>query len=220
MLGLTMSTSVLAVCTGNICRSPVLARLLTARTDGTVRISSAGVRARRGEPIDPRMASLLQARGLDTGQFTAHQLTGDALRSATVVITMTRAQRAAVVRAVPEAVRRTFTLLELAHVLSTSPGARSATDDAARWAQVPELVSLERLHHPALARELDIEDPYGRSEKVYRRAFERIVSATDTVCGVLGTGRQPWLLGSKPPRSGPLPVVQPQPRHSSSLGRL
>jgi protein-tyrosine phosphatase len=204
-----MATTILTVCTGNICRSPVLARLLTARTDGTVQVSSAGIRARADEPIEPHMASLLQSRGLDSGQFTARQLTPEMIRTATVIVTMTRAQRSAVVRAVPEAVRRTFTLLELAHVLSTSPGPRSATDDATRWARVPELVSLERLNHSAWNRTLD---------KAFRRVFERIWSATDTVCGVLGTGRQPWLLSAPTPRSGPQPLTQP--RHSSHLGRL
>jgi protein-tyrosine phosphatase len=213
-----MATTILAVCTGNICRSPVLARLLTARTDGSVLVGSAGVRARADEPIEPRMAHLLQSRGLDGGQFAARQLTPDMIRGATVVVTMTRAQRSAVVRAVPEAVRRTFTLLELAHVLSTSPGPRSATDDATRWARVPELVSLERLNHAAGSRELDIEDPYGRNDKTFRRVFERIWSATDTVCGVLGTGRQPWLLSAPRPRSGAQPLAQP--RHSSQLGRV
>jgi protein-tyrosine phosphatase len=213
-----MATTILAVCTGNICRSPVLARLLTARTDGSVLVSSAGVRARADEPIEPRMAHLLQSRGLDGGQFAARQLTPDMIRGATVVVTMTRAQRSAGVRAVPEAVRRTFTLLELAHVLSTSPGPRSATDDATRWARVPELVSLERLNHAAGNLELDIEDPYGRNDKAFRRVFERIWSATDTVCGVLGTGRQPWLLSAPRPRSGAQPLAQP--RHSSQLGRV
>jgi protein-tyrosine phosphatase len=169
-----MATTILAVCTGNICRSPVLARLLTARTDGSVLVGSAGVRARADEPIEPRMAHLLQSRGLDGGQFAARQLTPDMIRGATVVVTMTRAQRSAVVRAVPEAVRRTFTLLELAHVLSTSPGPRSATDDATRWARVPELVSLERLNHAAGSRELDIEDPYGRNDKTFRRVFDLV----------------------------------------------
>lgn len=211
-----MATTILAVCTGNICRSPVLARLLLARTDGTVQISSAGVRARADEPIAPRMGELLKSRGLDSSQFTARQLTREMIRTGTVIITMTRAQRSAVVRAVPEAVRRTFTLLELAHVLSTSPGPRSATDDATRWARVPELVSLERLNHSAWNRDFDIEDPYGRGEKAFRRVFERIWSATDTVCGVLGTGRQPWLLSAPSPRFG---AQLTQPRHSSQLGR-
>ena len=212
-----MATSILAVCTGNICRSPVLARLLEARTDGTVQIGSGGIRARTGEPVARRMAELLQSRGLDTGQFTARQLTADMIRTATIVVTMTRAQRSAVVRAVPEAVRQTFTLLELAHVLGTSPGPHAATDDAARWARVPELVSLERLNHSARNRDLDIDDPWGRGDKAYRRAFERIWSATDTVCGVLGTGRQPWLMGGPTQRPG---VQLAQPRHSSQLGRL
>jgi protein-tyrosine phosphatase len=212
-----MATTILAVCTGNICRSPVLARLLKNRTDGTVVVDSAGVRARTGDPVAPRMAALLQSRGLDSSQFTAHQLTPGMIRTATVVITMTRAQRSAVVRAVPEAVRRTFTLLELAYVLSTSPGPRGATDDATRWAQVPELVSQERLNHSARDRELDIEDPWGRGDKAFRRAFERIWAATDTVCGVLGTGRQPWLLSAPIQRGG---AQAAQPRHSSQLGRL
>lgn len=211
-----MATSILAVCTGNICRSPVLARLLEARTDGTVRVSSGGIRARTGETVAPRMAELLQSRGLDTGQFVARQLTPEMIRTATVVVTMTRAQRSAVVRAVPEAVRWTFTLLELAHVLSTSSGPRTATDDATRWARVPELVSLERLNHSGWNRDLDIDDPWGRGDKAYRRAFERIWSATDTVCGVLGTGRQPWLLSGPVQRPG---VQLAQPRHSSQLGR-
>jgi protein-tyrosine phosphatase len=213
-----MATTILAVCTGNICRSPVLARLLQARTDGTVQVGSAGIRARADEPIAPRMGELLLSRGLDSSKFTARQLTPEMIRTATVIITMTRAQRSAVVRAVPEAVRQTFTLLELAHVLSTSPGPRSATDDAARWARVPELVSQERLNHSAWNRTLDIEDPYGRGDKAFRRVFERIWSATDTVCGVLGTGRQPWLLSAPLPRPGGQPL--PQPRHSSNLGRL
>lgn len=211
-----MATTILAVCTGNICRSPALARLLTARTDGTVEIASAGVRARVGEPVAPRMASLLQSRGLDTGSFAARQLTPAMIRSATVVVTMSRAQRSAVVRAVPDAVRRTFTLLELAHVLSASPGPRTATDDASRWSAVPQLVSLERLNHSARSRDLDIADPWGRSEKAFRRAFEQISAATDTVCGVLGTGRQPWLLSPPTPRTG-VPLAQP--RHSSQPGR-
>lgn len=216
MLTTDMATTILAICTGNICRSPVLARLLAARTDGTVQIESAGVRARVGEPIALKMASLLQSRGLDSGQFSARQLTPEMIRSATVIITMSRSQRSAVVRAVPEAVRRTYTLLELAHVLSTSPGPRTATDDATRWAKIPELVSLERLNHSAGTRELDIEDPWGRSDKAFRRAFERIWTATDTVCGVLGTGRQPWLLSGSIPRPGP---QVPQRRHSAQLGR-
>src|SRR5690606_41622332 len=117
--GHTISSTIYALCTGLVCRPRSHELIIATRTYCTVRNSSAGDRAGRGEPIEPRMANLLQALGLDAGQFTAHQLTGDAIRSATVVITMTRAQRAAVVRAVPEAVRRTFTLLELAHVLST-----------------------------------------------------------------------------------------------------
>ena len=53
--------TVLAVCTGNICRSPAVERLLVAELGpgSDVHVVSAGVGAVVGAPISPPMAALL-----------------------------------------------------------------------------------------------------------------------------------------------------------------
>jgi protein-tyrosine phosphatase len=43
--------SILAVCTGNVCRSPAVERLLTGQLFPTVTVSSAGMHALVGHPI-------------------------------------------------------------------------------------------------------------------------------------------------------------------------
>ena len=52
--------SILTVCTGNICRSPAVERLLTRKLGPTVSVSSAGTHALVGHPIAEPMASLLR----------------------------------------------------------------------------------------------------------------------------------------------------------------
>ncbi|HEX8508433.1 MAG TPA: hypothetical protein VF635_02900, partial [Propionibacteriaceae bacterium] len=78
--------SILLVCTGNICRSPVAERLLRANLDSSVRITSAGTYAVVGSAIEPRMAALLRGAGADADGFAARQLTVDHVRSADLVL--------------------------------------------------------------------------------------------------------------------------------------
>jgi protein-tyrosine phosphatase len=67
------------------------------------------------------VARLLRGRGVDAGGLTARQLTPELVRAADLVVTMTAEQRAAVVTRVPAAVRRTFTLRELAGLAELVP---------------------------------------------------------------------------------------------------
>jgi protein-tyrosine phosphatase len=55
--------SILLVCTGNICRSPMGEALLRARLGPLVQVQSAGTHAAsRGEPVDARAAAVLARR--------------------------------------------------------------------------------------------------------------------------------------------------------------
>ncbi|RMH62958.1 MAG: low molecular weight phosphotyrosine protein phosphatase, partial [Zetaproteobacteria bacterium] len=47
-----MFDSILVVCVGNICRSPMAEALLKARAPAKVRVSSAGIGALVGSPAD------------------------------------------------------------------------------------------------------------------------------------------------------------------------
>lgn len=166
--------SVLVVCTGNICRSPAAQLVLGSALDDSVVVTSAGTGAVVGAPVAPSMAGLLSDRGLDPSGFVARPLTESLVRSADVVLTMTRRHRAAVLELAPSALRRSFLLTELAVIAERlGPGA-ARSEDAARLAEVvlgaPRARASVDLEHDAP----DVEDPYGRPEDVYRRVLDRI----------------------------------------------
>ena len=91
-----MLSSILVVCTANICRSPAAAALLRAalaESSSTIQISSAGVRALPGRGADPLMCAQMQPllpeheqRAL--GQHTARAISVPLLRSADLVLAM------------------------------------------------------------------------------------------------------------------------------------
>ena len=56
--------SILTVCTGNVCRSPAVERLLASKLGPTVSVASAGTHALVGHPISEPMAVLLQNSGV------------------------------------------------------------------------------------------------------------------------------------------------------------
>jgi protein-tyrosine phosphatase len=176
----------LVVCTGNICRSPAAELLLRAGLgdDAGVAVSSAGLAARAGEPVAAPMARLLAARGVEPGGFVARQLDPPALRSTGLVLTMTAAQRSAVVTRAPAAVRRAFTLqefAELARLAGDLPGAGHPAERlAALVAEAPRLRALR-----TGPRDDEIEDPYGRSDDVFARVLTRIEAAVEVLLDVL-----------------------------------
>ena len=113
---------VLVVCEGNLCRSPLAERLLTSRLAGAeVRVASAGVHAVVGAPMDASAAAELTRLGGDPSEFEARQLTASMATEADLVLTATRAIRGQVVATAPAALKRTFTLLELAALLEAPP---------------------------------------------------------------------------------------------------
>lgn len=101
-------TSVVFVCWGNICRSPIAERVAQgwAEREGLdgVRFTSAGVSdEEHGEPIDPRAQRVLAQAGYRTGGHQAHQITADEIRAADLVIAMEELHLSRMRRLVPEA---------------------------------------------------------------------------------------------------------------------
>lgn len=181
------SVEVLVVCTANICRSPAAAAVLERYLgDDAVRVSSAGLEARAGSPMDDTMARLVD---VPTGQFTARQVTPAMIQVADLVLVMTREQRSAVVGKVPTAVRRTFTLREfadLAVLAQRSDGHPAGTTPANRLlaliAAAPRLRGLRG--HVTVD---DIEDPYGRGDKANATAAAAIQRAAGDLADALLT---------------------------------
>lgn len=101
-----MFKSVLMVCVGNICRSPMAAGELSVRLRVRapgVLVESAGLRALVGRPAEPMAQELMLARGFDLSSHRARQLTTELLRRFELVLVMEAAQRHAVEGLLPGA---------------------------------------------------------------------------------------------------------------------
>lgn len=175
---------ILTVCTGNICRSPVAERLLATSLGIEVDVGSAGVRAMVGAPIHPGMVALLEASGIRTDGLAARQVTPREIRSADLVLGLTREHRAHLVREVPAALRRSFTLLEFARLM-TSPDVGSIPSGPAD-VRLRALVVWAARHRAAPPAEDsdDVPDPYGHGSAEYELAYGLIHDAVDTIARV------------------------------------
>ncbi|WP_369255664.1 arsenate reductase/protein-tyrosine-phosphatase family protein [Geodermatophilus amargosae] len=178
--------SVLFVCTGNVCRSPLAERLgraylheaLGERAD-EVRLVSAGVRAVVGSGLHPDSALVLQGLGGDPQGFRARQLLDHMVVDADLTLTMTRAQRREVLELAPRVLSRTFTLREAADLV------RSIDDDVDRSAGdglADQARMLVRRLHAARSRRQggpgdDVRDPIGLPPEVHQETGEAVAAA-------------------------------------------
>ena len=95
-----MTKRILLVCTGNICRSPLAAALLTKalsdRDLHLVYVSSAGTGAWDGAPASEGAYLVALERGLDLSGHRARLLTRELVEESDLILTMARHHRARV----------------------------------------------------------------------------------------------------------------------------
>lgn len=101
--------SILVVCIGNICRSPLGERLLAAGLPG-VRVSSAGLAAVVGAAADRAAAASAALAGIDLSGHVARQLTEEIGRDHDLILVMEPAHRAGIGRRFPQLSGRTMLL--------------------------------------------------------------------------------------------------------------
>ena len=104
-----MFRNILVVCLGNVCRSPV-AEFLFRRELGErdIRVSSAGLGALVGQPMDENAMALLKERGIDASEHRARQLEPSMLREADLILAMEQRHLNSVARLAPEASGKVF----------------------------------------------------------------------------------------------------------------
>lgn len=117
-----MRWTMLVICSGNTCRSPMAAAMaqhLLAKQRGLtvdeldaagIRVISAGVSAGPGMPASPPAVEAMAAQGLDLSKHRSRPLTPELIHEADVIYTMTDAHRHAVLSMAPSAEAKTFTL--------------------------------------------------------------------------------------------------------------
>ncbi|MFS2242870.1 low molecular weight phosphatase family protein [Microbacterium sp. OR16] len=177
--------SLLFVCTGNICRSPMAEVILRARLDALgVGVHSAGTHALVGHSMTPEAADLAigaGARPADAAAHTARFLTEPMLRDADLVLTMTRRHRSHAVSLMPGRVRSTFTVREFAQLASAlsddeirAAAAAVPGGGRARISGALAALTANRAHGAAQSADDDVVDPYRRPQEVYDEATAQL----------------------------------------------
>ncbi|ROS65307.1 protein-tyrosine phosphatase [Curtobacterium sp. PhB172] len=179
---------VLFVCSGNICRSPLGAQVLTARLGPDAAafvVESAGTIADDGAAMDGAAAAQSVRLGGDPSGHGSRYLTAAIVEEADLVLTAERSHRAAVVSLAPRATKRAFTIKQFARVL-----AGLEPDDLADVHSPEALVErVARLRGtvppPADPADDDVDDPYRRSEATHARAADEIDAALALIADAL-----------------------------------
>ena len=175
---------VLVVCTANICRSPMAEALLRTwlahhapDVADSVRVSSAGVRARDGDPAAPHMVAIADRWGLDLHDHRSRPATVDLATGATLVVTMEAAHRDAVARLATGLAARTFTLPELAELAAHAP--TPDPDDGSGLTGLAQ--RLHRARPRVWVDAPDVDDPYGGAASGYELTAGELVALTERV---------------------------------------
>jgi protein-tyrosine phosphatase len=190
---------ILMVCTGNICRSPVMERLFVARlrerlmaTDAArFEVSSGGTWGMAGARMSPNAAETLVALGGDPAGFDSCSLSADMLATPDLILTAASGHRELVVTADPQAADHPVTLREFARLLEPVTAAEidglvSSADPVERMrAVVAAALDRREAGSVGTAGADDIGDPYGRERAVYVRVAHQIDAAIATVMELL-----------------------------------
>lgn len=107
--------SVLVVCIGNICRSPMGQALIAAALP-RLEVTSAGIGALVGQPADPLARQLMADRGLNIEHHRARQLTSQMCQHADLILAMDEEQRLHINQRYPLTRGKLFRLGEVARV--------------------------------------------------------------------------------------------------------
>lgn len=167
------------VCTGNVCRSPYIERLLAVGLRGVdVEVSSAGTRALVGHAMEPGSARLLKDAGITTDDFVARQLTAEMVRAADLVLTATREHRREVVQLEPRALSYVHAIddfsdlvaaADLRHATFLEPSGASVVVKLASRAQTARGDVAARV-----AADSGIVDPFRKPDSVFAEMAQQV----------------------------------------------
>ena len=168
---------VLVVCTGNLCRSPMIQTVMSYALPGRV-IRSAGTAAPNGQEWHPLTTEVLAEHGYHVSG-TAHRLRKQHVRDAKLILTAEGAHRGIVVGMDESAADRTYTLLEAERLLREVPAR-------------PGLGAASLALHLALALRMhpheyddDLPDPIAGTKEDFRACLRTVRYALEPIVHVL-----------------------------------
>ena len=183
-----MSFSVLFVCTGNICRSPLAERLFRTRIlVPTITASSAGTGALVGYGIDGPSGLVLEELGGDPAGHAARALTREMAHAADLILTAQSSHRTLVLNAEPGLFRRTFTMREFARLgTNLGPIIGPPSEDQLLRERVARVSAQRGWVEPPDSGTDEIGDPYGAGLDMARLIGGQISEAVNGIIASLG----------------------------------
>src|SRR5204863_3892817 len=150
--------TVLFVCTGNVCRSPMAEGIFrhAVQGRGNYRVISAGLGAMEGQPPSVHAVEAVKELGLDIAGQRSRMLTPDLVAQADYIFGMTHSHVDTVMLLYPQAAEKTFLLREFDETLDTF--------------------------------EKDISDPIGGSYEVYLNCRDTIEQGIVSILRFIGDG--------------------------------
>jgi protein-tyrosine phosphatase len=181
--------TILFVCTGNIARSPfmefTLRNRLASTSAFTFQLMSAGTFAVAGGRVHPTVTKELGRRGIETGAFTATQLTARHALDAGLILTASRDHRRQVARLAPERRNVTFTLTQFVRLVQLDPVGEVRVASAGPLSALAQLASRNRGLSSGSEPSDDIADPVAGSHRGFASAFETIDPAIEVLANLI-----------------------------------
>jgi protein-tyrosine phosphatase len=188
--------TILTVCSGNICRSPVAEQLLRKGLADIhiVRVESAGTIAKDGDTMPVQAQALSAYYGADPSGHEARYLVEQYADDAQLVFAMAREHRKAIVSLSPRATRYTFTIREFGRLAAGITDADLAEiaqlpreDVSARLRAAVALVASRRgqVEGATVPDDDDVVDPYRRSDETFMRSGQQLVPSVDIAIALL-----------------------------------
>ncbi len=178
---------VLMVCTANYCRSPIAEQLLAAKARGlfgkadTWVVESAGTQAWESHPIHELSAQVLAERDALLHAHRSRQLDASIVRDADLILTAERQHRSVVVRLLPAAIGRTFTMLQFAR-LAAAVEPISGTDAGDLGRQlVVEAKAARATLQPVAPDQDDVVDPMGGPIEAFHTCAATLDAAMEAI---------------------------------------
>ncbi|WP_343959352.1 low molecular weight phosphatase family protein [Yaniella flava] len=177
------------MCTGNVCRSPLAEMLLRhAFAELPITVHSAGTHALVGRQMPDPQLEIAKELGIENADsHRGKQITLEHVDSADLILAMGREHRSAAVELTPKALRKTFTLRELARIAEVVPDEDLLVEDSRgptnRLRAAVEAAALNRgvALPPENPDDNDVLDPFRRSQETYLASRDQLVPAVDDV---------------------------------------
>lgn len=138
--------SVLFICTGNTCRSPMAEGLFRKALEGRhdFEVMSAGIAAYPGDSPNPETVKLLSSRGISLDGFSSQPVSPELVEQASHIFAMTSGHLEALENLFPEYTDKFFLACEFVDI----PGRGVASD-------VPDPIGMGRKAYEETAKTLD-----------------------------------------------------------------